>query len=345
MLGAFNGLALSIFLFVSKKVKSIAALFLGILLLAISIRVTVSVFLYFNFNLPKIYPQIGHSACFLIDPSLYYFSKATLRQVTQIPASWKWGWGIQLGITLLVGMLFPFKTYPNTWSSWGSYICYGQWAAYVVATGFLFKPVIKAFFAKTPKLGGAEKFWLLIYGSTSLILLVYLITISGIICLICISGPISFSFVLYLTLLLYGTNLENILTPGEGGRWLNLKKRKIAGHDAKAWIAKLERSILDNELYRNPHLKLSNLAQSINISSHQLSQLLNDNLGKSFSTYINEFRIQEACKLISTNERLTFEAIGYEVGYNSKSTFYSAFKKVTDTTPALFKEGLENNKL
>jgi AraC-like DNA-binding protein len=343
MLGAFNGLALSIFLFLSKKVKSIAALFLGILLLAISVRVTASVLLYFNPDLPRIIPQIGHSACFLIGPSLYYFTKATLRQVNTMPASWKWGWGIQLGITLVVGMLFPFKTYPTIWSSWGSYIIYGQWAAYVIVIGILFRSNIKAFFTKEAKPGGAEKFWLMIFGGTSLILLVYLVTMSGIICLICISGPISFSFVLYLTLI-YGANMENILKPGEKGKGVKLEKKKITTQDAQTWIAKLEHSILDKALYKDPHLKLSDLAQSVHIPAHQLSQLLNDNLGKSFSIYINEYRIQEACRLIRTNDRLTFEAIGYEVGFNSKSTFYSAFKKITDTTPALFKEGLEKNK-
>jgi AraC-like DNA-binding protein len=44
------------------------------------------------------------------------------------------------------------------------------------------------------------------------------------------------------------------------------------------------------ELYKNPNLKLSDLASRMNISAHQLSQLLNDNLGKSFSTYINEYQ-------------------------------------------------------
>jgi YesN/AraC family two-component response regulator len=99
--------------------------------------------------------------------------------------------------------------------------------------------------------------------------------------------------------------------------------------------------VLDGKLYKDPNLKLSDLAKKITISANLLSQLLNDNLGKSFSTYINEHRINEACKLISVNSPFTFEAIGYEVGYNSKSTFYAAFKKIKDTTPALFKESIE----
>jgi AraC-like DNA-binding protein len=74
-----------------------------------------------------------------------------------------------------------------------------------------------------------------------------------------------------------------------------------------------------------------------------LSQLLNENLGKSFPTYINEYRVNEACKLITSNGNLSFEAIGYEAGFNSKSTFYTAFKKVKNITPADFKESIEKN--
>lgn len=103
-------------------------------------------------------------------------------------------------------------------------------------------------------------------------------------------------------------------------------------------MEKLEKAIIEKELYKDPNLKLNDLAKVVNISVHQLSQLLNDNLGKGFSTYINEYRINEACRLISGNDHLTLEAIGYEVGYNSKSTFYAAFRKIKDTTPALYKE-------
>jgi AraC-like DNA-binding protein len=126
---------------------------------------------------------------------------------------------------------------------------------------------------------------------------------------------------------LYSAKIENILQIHKTDPPDKPEKKKIAESDALVWIQKLESAIWDKELYKDPNLKLSGLAQKINISAHQLSQLLNDNLGKSFSTYINEYRINEACKLIATNDPLTFEAIGYEVGYNSRSMFYTAFKR------------------
>jgi len=78
---------------------------------------------------------------------------------------------------------------------------------------------------------------------------------------------------------------------------------------------------------------LQDLSKEMNIAAHQLSQFLNSNLGKNFTSYVNELRINEACSIIKSNDKLTLEAIGYDVGFNSKSTFFAAFKKHTGTTP------------
>jgi YesN/AraC family two-component response regulator len=82
------------------------------------------------------------------------------------------------------------------------------------------------------------------------------------------------------------------------------------------------------ELYKNPNLKLSDLASKMNISAHQLSQLLNDNLGKSFSIYVNEYRIEEACRIITSDSFLKIEEIGYEVGLIRNRPFSQLSKKL-----------------
>ena len=89
--------------------------------------------------------------------------------------------------------------------------------------------------------------------------------------------------------------------------------------------------------YKQPKLKLEQVAEAMELTPHQLSQLLNDNVGKRFSEFINEYRIQEACKIIKSNTPLSLEGVGFEVGFSSKSTFYATFKKVTGTTPAQYK--------
>ncbi|MEM6699288.1 MAG: helix-turn-helix domain-containing protein, partial [Bacteroidota bacterium] len=57
---------------------------------------------------------------------------------------------------------------------------------------------------------------------------------------------------------------------------------------------------------------------------------------KTFSLYINEYRIKAACELLRTHHQFTLEGIGYEVGFRSKSNFYASFKKLKGCTPSQF---------
>ncbi|WP_374108005.1 helix-turn-helix domain-containing protein [Tenacibaculum aquimarinum] len=77
-------------------------------------------------------------------------------------------------------------------------------------------------------------------------------------------------------------------------------------------------------------------AKKLNIRPQLLSQFLNNNLSKSFSQFINEYRIEEAKHLLKTHPNLKIEIIAEKCGFNSNSTFYTAFKKVTSTTPAKY---------
>ena len=90
---------------------------------------------------------------------------------------------------------------------------------------------------------------------------------------------------------------------------------------------------------------LSDVAKKLQISVHQLSQLLNDNAGKSFPLFINEYRIEKAQQMLTASQHLTLESIGYECGFNSKSTFYTSFKKIMGTTPAKYKSQLQGKNL
>lgn len=342
-LGAFNGFILSIYLFIRKD-RSLPGLFLGLLLLAISIRVAKSVFLFFNPQLPKIFLQVGLSGCFLIGPALFFYLLSSTRNITRVPTSWKWHWAIIGGIVIVGGIIVPYDDFRWTWNKIVVYIIYGQWLIYMLASGYLLRSDLKTLFVKPSGRRLTEKFPLLVFLSNSIIFTFYMLALLGVSpgIYLYIFGAVAFSFFLYLTIFfyLYSSRIEKSMavpetTPDRPG------KKKIAESDAQLWLGKLERVIAEKTLYKDPNLKLGNLAREINISTHLLSQLLNENLGKSFSTYINEYRIGEACRLIGNNGHLSFEAIGYEVGYNSKSTFYAAFRKIKDTTPALYKENIE----
>lgn len=92
--------------------------------------------------------------------------------------------------------------------------------------------------------------------------------------------------------------------------------------------------------YTDPDLKLQNLADHLGIPLYQVSQIINTELHQNFYDLINSLRINEAKrKLIDpTQQQTNIITIAYDVGFNSKSTFNSAFKKYAKMTPSQFRQ-------
>ena len=82
-------------------------------------------------------------------------------------------------------------------------------------------------------------------------------------------------------------------------------------------------------------MTLSNLAKKLNISTHILSQYLNDNLDKSFSLFINELRIEKACKLLLNKSHSIIE-VSEKSGFINVSNFNRKFKELKNKTTILF---------
>lgn len=107
-------------------------------------------------------------------------------------------------------------------------------------------------------------------------------------------------------------------------------------------IADLSSYMSTQKPYLDNSLTLQDLAQQTNSSERQLSFLINKVLGQHFYDYINSYRIEEACRLLLQND-LNIQQIMYEVGFNSKSSFNTAFKKNTGQTPSQFRTAARNS--
>jgi len=335
-LGAFNGLLLGIYFFFFTRKKYLVNYLLGALLLALSIRIGKSVFLYFDGQLPKIYLQIGLSACFFIGPILYFFVKAAVTPVEKMPRSWSWTLIVLLFASIIYGVSFPYADYPVLWNKYVARIIYSQWAVGLFAAGIVAKDILKKLFARSCKMKAAELWISVIWMANVLIFLLYFSALIRAPFAPYISGSIAFSLMLYLigSILFYRNKTDELflINPARS------TARRLSEPDSKLWLEKLDRIMREKSVFTNPDLKLVDLSKEIQISAHQLSQLLNDELGKNFTTYINEFRIEEACRILSADYLFTLESVGYEVGFNSKSTFFSAFKKFKGTTPAAYQQ-------
>ncbi len=332
-IGGLNGLFLSIYFAFFVKQKSKATYFLAALIAVISVRITKSAFLYFSYQSSLVwFIQIGLIACALIGPFLYLYIYASTSENKQ--NKWGWIWHV-LPVTAVLILLFNVYPYERQSTAWGIIIgkgIYTQWLIYVVLSIYLLKETVLKVFNKEEKLSKKELWLLNLTFGVALIWIAYKTSwyTSYIV------GALSFSFVFYISCLLWILNKKNSVLFFE--ELIKYNNKTITDTEAHDISEKLDALFEEKALFKNSNLKLNDLANEIEVTSHQLSQFLNNNLNKTFNQFINEFRIKEAKKLIENNHQFTLEAIGYEAGFSSKSTFYAAFKKIIGTTPAEYKK-------
>lgn len=114
-------------------------------------------------------------------------------------------------------------------------------------------------------------------------------------------------------------------------------------------ISKKLTECMDNEKpYLKPQLRIKDMESITGISSHQISQVINDVFNKNFYEFVNAYRVNEAIRILNNREYInyTYSAIGFEAGFNSKSAFYNSFKRETGKTPAQYRsENIKHNQI
>jgi AraC-like DNA-binding protein len=101
------------------------------------------------------------------------------------------------------------------------------------------------------------------------------------------------------------------------------------------------RNYMDQEKpFLQPGFSVADLAARLKISTHQLSQVINEGLGKNFFEMTAEYRVQEAQTRLRDQPHVKVEEIAEQVGYLSKSSFNTAFKKITGQTPSEWRSTL-----
>lgn len=106
---------------------------------------------------------------------------------------------------------------------------------------------------------------------------------------------------------------------------------------AKQTLQQTIRDVMDNtEEYLSVDFSIARLAEMANSTTKVVSQVINECFGNNFNAFVNEYRIRRACQMMDGKERvnLTIEAIGNEVGFKSRSSFVTAFKRFTGLTPS-----------
>ncbi|MCH9694291.1 MAG: helix-turn-helix domain-containing protein [Gammaproteobacteria bacterium] len=108
--------------------------------------------------------------------------------------------------------------------------------------------------------------------------------------------------------------------------------------DTAAKLNELERLMGEDKLFQNETLNLGSLADAIDLSPHQLSELINTHFGFGFSRYVRERRVAEARELLLSDKTSSVLSIGLMTGFKSQSNFYTAFREVTGQSPGEYRK-------
>ena len=114
------------------------------------------------------------------------------------------------------------------------------------------------------------------------------------------------------------------------------KTDKVTDDELAHWRSQIEKLMADEKPWLDPELSLPDLAQRLQTNASVLSAVVNRAFGKNFNDFVNEYRVEAVKRLLEdpAASHLSLLGIGLECGFNSKSTFNRAFRKVTGVAPS-----------
>jgi len=112
----------------------------------------------------------------------------------------------------------------------------------------------------------------------------------------------------------------------------------LAKVDCDAALSQLQRLMAVERVFTDPDLSLASLAARLDLSPHQLSELLNTRLGKGFARFVREQRVEAAQVLLRDEAAASVLSVGLSVGFSATSNFYDAFREIAGTTPGQYRK-------
>ncbi len=322
--GVIQSLFLSIYIFYSKNIRSGERLLLGALLLAITLRLVKSIGWYFFDINDMAFLNMGFAAHGFIGPILVlYFLRKTEAKI-----KWVFKLIILLPALALVAVS-PFINLSNFWYVGGYELllyvtaAYLGWSMYLLWLIFKQKKIYFPWYRNL--FIGVAVFCIAYFTNYVFGLNPY------------ITGPVVYSMVIYFISFVMFSNQE-IFTPiGDKRKYknINLSPDQIEKHREKV------EGIMTNEKpYLDSDFSLTELSQITSIPKHLLSRFFSESMNQSFTDFTNGYRIRRAKELLIDpsfqNHKIAF--IAYDCGFNSLSSFNSAFKKLTGISPSEFKK-------
>lgn len=113
---------------------------------------------------------------------------------------------------------------------------------------------------------------------------------------------------------------------------------RLGDVDVAAKKAGLETLLQQENVYQNEKLSLSSVAGQLDLTAHQLSELVNTQYGFGFSQLVRKRRIEHAKRLLLEEPDTSILAISIMTGFQSQSNFYSAFREIAKVSPGAYRK-------
>nr|WP_298930261.1 helix-turn-helix transcriptional regulator [uncultured Erythrobacter sp.] len=134
-----------------------------------------------------------------------------------------------------------------------------------------------------------------------------------------------------------GQKSADAAMPDSGGDSPKYSRSALSKDLAERLSGRIEAAMSDDQLYLDPNLSLQKLSRHVGALPNQVSQVLNEEIGATFFDYVARWRVNAARPLIVASQASVL-SISLDVGFNSRSTFYKAFKRETGMTPKAFRD-------
>ncbi len=138
---------------------------------------------------------------------------------------------------------------------------------------------------------------------------------------------------------IYTSSTEELSVPEPMEASKVVVKQVIDNTEYDVIFGNLNEHILQSKCYKNDELTIVDLANTMDLHYRKLSQVINHKADCTFNNFINQFRVDEAKRIMSDPERLgklTLEVVGQEAGFKSNSSLYTAFRRFEGKTPSNF---------
>lgn len=330
-IGILNSFILIIYSLTTKKGPKIINFLLAFLILALTMRVWKSVLLSFASNLHDFILNLGLAGFLLIGPLFYLLTKYIFSGETKFQK--KDIIHILPGV-LLIGFWWGIAFLRDNEWLWWSFVyrlILFHYLAYLLQS----VKIIEKFSDEMKHI----KFQLNIIAIFLLVIwMTYLF--NHIAHSPYLGGAIVYSGLIYFSLVIF-------INRGYLIDFLPNKKYQKTGVDSvlkENITSKIIKLFEEEMVFTDNSFSLPKLAALLNTSTHIVSQVINENFNKSFFELLSNYRVNEACKILTNdNSNSNISEIAFSLGYNSLSSFNKSFKNITGKTPTQYRNGLNNN--